>query len=144
MPLEASTKDEALKKLLDHFVKVHQIPNASGLVNDLSQRETIATTFLPNGLAVPHARSEYVDKIEIVMGISKKGISDSTVNDRTAKIFCMFFSPAKEDSFGEHLGFLTRISTIFNEKGLVEELSDMTSPDDVINRIKRREKDLEE
>ncbi|MFH1653647.1 MAG: PTS sugar transporter subunit IIA [Pseudomonadota bacterium] len=144
LPMISTTKDGVLQELVNKFASTYHITNPKALFDELRSRESLASTFLPNGLALPHARSDLVKDLSLIIGVAPNGISDrSESGNSKAKIFCLFFSPANEKAFAEHLKFLSQISSIFSEPNLVDELSQIKETSQFISRIKKREEDLE-
>jgi len=146
IPLKGTTKETVYKELVRYISEQHHIKDKDKLIKAILEREESATTFLPIGIAIPHARITNVKDIVVVMGVSPHAIKDSAKEGAplTANVFCMFFSPTEEKEFGRHLKLLARIAAVFSDTKLVPELAKMRSPEDVFERIQLREREMSE
>ena len=144
VPLQATSKEAAISELVDELAKFTGIPNKEKLLAAIDDREKSASTFLPMGVAVPHARVEGVKDISMVVGVCKNAIKD-TYGDTplSANVFCLFLSPTQEKEFGNHLKLLARIAAIFSNPDFVHEIAEIDSPSEVFTRIQKRERQLE-
>ncbi len=72
-------------------------------------------TGLPGGVGLPHARSEYVNRTSIAVGVAKYGHSlDFGAMDGPATLVLLMATPAQ--SFSEHLEVLATIArSLFKE-----------------------------
>ena len=144
VPLKGTTKDEVLAELVTELSRRKGIVDADRLLASIKDREASSSTFLPMGVAVPHARVGLVDEITMITGISPKGIQDNPKQSPlVANIFCLFLSPTEEKEFGKHLKLLARIAAIFSDPKITGELAAMTSPADIFARIQKRERKIE-
>ena len=146
VPLKGKTKEDVLAELVRALAEQNGLEGrTSELQNEIEQREALASTFLPMGIALPHARIPGIDDILMIMGISPQGIVDEhAIMPMTAKVFFLFFSPTHEKEFGKHLKLLAQISGIFSDTDLAGELSRMTDRDEIFSRIQQREREIEQ
>ncbi len=146
IPLKATTKEAAYKELVEYLAKRKKLKDFKGLTKAIFDREATTSTFLPIGVAIPHARVPNVKDIEIVMGVSPNPIKDTAVDSPpiTANVFCLFFSPTEEKEFGRHLKLLSRIAAVFSDTKLVSDLSKLKTPNEVFERIQLRERQMSE
>ncbi len=146
IPLKGDDKTTIYQELVDELAKLNNLADKDKLLQAILERERSSTTFLPMGVAVPNARIDNVDDIKLIIGISSKPIQDVGPDKLplTAKVFCLFFSPTEENSFGKHLKLLSRIAAIFSNTELVTELTKLSSPDQAFSLIQRREREMSE
>ncbi len=86
--LSASSQEETLKQLIDPFVKEGAVLDASIFLSDLLQREADITTVIENGVAIPHARSQTVERMSLSIGITdSEGISYNSDSEIKCKLF---------------------------------------------------------
>lgn len=142
-PLRGSSKEEVLKNLTYFFADSFGLKNKEYLHQTILSREAEGSTFLPTGIAIPHARVPDVSDISLVMGIVPEGIKDAPESDPTYVIL-LFFSPIKEKEFGRHLKLLARISAIFRDPAFTKEVSTLKSADDIFALIQKKEREIVE
>lgn len=141
--MHSKTKEEAYSELVSFLSEKYHIDQKQNLENALNQRESCASTFLPLGVAIPHARTSAVKDVSIVMGIAPKGISDDGEIPVKANVFFMFFTPDSKQDFCRHLKILANIAAIFNKPNFADELSKISSPEDILKKLKERETELQ-
>ena len=74
VPLESSTKPEVLKELLHLLVANGQVKDEASVYDSLLERESLGSTGLENGIAVPHTKTAAVNDLQIAIGIAPDGI----------------------------------------------------------------------
>jgi len=146
VPLKGKTKDEVYKELVGHLVRENDIKDKGNLLKALMEREESASTFLPIGVAIPHARVPDVQDIIVALGVTPHAIKDTAKDSPplTANVFCLFFSPTEDKEFGRHLKLLARIAAVFSDTKLVPELAKMRTADDVFEKLQVREREMSE
>lgn len=110
--LAAANKDAALKEML-------AAARATGAFSDkvakqmqkrLLEREALGSTGLGNGVAVPHVRSEGVDRVVLALGRARKGLEWHAIDGRPVHMVFLLVSPADEPE--THLQCLRWIATL--------------------------------
>lgn len=141
VPVTGTSKEAVLKELVHALTERAHLKGEQEILHAISEREKCASTFLPMGVAVPHARVPDIHEILMITGIISGGIKDTIgTNPLTAHIVCLFVSPTQEKEFGKHLKLLARIAAIFAETSFVKEIAAMTSPEEIFTRIQKRER----
>ncbi|MFH1874746.1 MAG: PTS sugar transporter subunit IIA [Pseudomonadota bacterium] len=146
IPLKGDTKEKIYKELVEQLANSNGLSDKSKLFQSIMERESSSTTFLPMGVAIPHARIPQIKDIKLIIGIANKPVRDEgpAALPLTASVFCLFFSPTEEQSFGKHLKLLSRISAIFSDTEVVTALSKLTSADLAFEVIQHREREMSE
>jgi mannitol/fructose-specific phosphotransferase system IIA component (Ntr-type) len=85
--LQAGTRDEAMREIVDLLVANGKIDNAVIFLNKLQQRERTNSTYAADGIAFPHARTKLVDKIVLGIGRSANGIPWTAKGENAHLIF---------------------------------------------------------
>ena len=73
--LKATTKDAALRELVDVLAKAEGIRNKEDLVKVLLNRESLGSTGIGQGVGIPHAKTNAVKKLVAALGISSSGVN---------------------------------------------------------------------
>ena len=143
-PIKGETKDAIIKELVEQLVERHRLPNADEVLFAVQDREKTSSTFLPSGIAIPHARVGEVSDIVVALGVTPAPITDnSTSSDGlSARIFCLFLSPTRDKEFGRHLKLLARISAVFSDPEFIESIAGMSNSKDIFEALQRRERAL--
>ena len=112
--MKATTKDAALRELVDVLAKAEGIKNKEDLVKVLLNRESLGSTGIGQGVGIPHAKTNAVKKLVAALGISLNGVSFDALDGEPVHIFFLLVAP--EDSAGPHLKGLARISRLLKDK----------------------------
>lgn len=144
-PLQENTKNGIVRELVLHLARQKNLVNLDAMLKAVLDRETTGSTFLPSGVAIPHARIPDVNDIVITMGITREPVQDTTGQDALrARVFCVFFSPVHDKEFGRHLKLLARISALFSDTDFIEEISSLEGPKEIFEALQKRERELDE
>jgi fructose-specific phosphotransferase system IIA component len=114
--LKSVKKDDLLRELVDALIDAGDIEKRSRnkLIEALMNRESLGSTAIGQGIAIPHAKSDSVQKLVAAFGLSKKGVDFDSLDGEPAHIFFLLVAP--QDSAGPHLKALARISRLLKDK----------------------------
>ena len=114
--IKSGKKEDVVKELVDALVEAGEIEkrHRNKLFEALMARESLGSTAIGQGIAIPHAKSDCVDKLVAAFGISKKGVDFDSLDGELAYIFFLLVAP--QDSAGPHLKALARISRLLKDK----------------------------
>ncbi|TYB30433.1 MAG: PTS sugar transporter subunit IIA [Candidatus Mcinerneyibacterium aminivorans] len=103
-------KKEAIDDLIDLISKSDKINNEEKLYNDIWERESIMSTGIGVGIGIPHIHVDYVDDIEMAIGISKEGIDYKSLDDEPVNFVVMIV--ANKDSHEKYIKLLAKVALI--------------------------------
>jgi fructose-specific phosphotransferase system IIA component len=131
LELNAADKRSALESLLKILVDTGGIPKdkTEELLKSLIEREAQASTGLGYGVALPHVKTNVVDKIQIAFGRSAKGIDFEALDGNPAHFFFLILAPINEVS--EHLKVLSLISFLMKDKNNRHSLLRAKTPEEI-------------
>lgn len=109
-------KEEVIKELVGILVNGGEIERShqNKLFEALMAREALGSTAIGQGVAIPHAKCEYVKKLVAAFGLSKRGVDFDSLDGEPVHIFFLLVAP--QDSAGPHLKALARISRLLKDK----------------------------
>lgn len=96
--LNATTKQAALREMVDVLALDPQIRHVEILRDALEAREKMGSTGIGKGVAIPHGRSLSVPKLQALVARSKKGIPWDSLDGAPVKVFFMVVAPPLEKS----------------------------------------------
>jgi PTS system nitrogen regulatory IIA component len=129
--LKGKTKESIINELLDMLVEQDKLLNRETAFKDLMEREQTMSTAIPNGIAIPHAKTAAVKKLTIAIGIKKSGIDlDSPLDDKSRIIILALVPPDKPKPLYE---FLVVITTALSDDAFRSKILTATTPDEVIS-----------
>ncbi|MBU3958728.1 MAG: PTS sugar transporter subunit IIA [Candidatus Omnitrophica bacterium] len=114
--IKSTKKSEVIKELADLLISAGDIEKRHHhkLVEALMARESLGSTAIGQGIAIPHAKSDCVSKLIAAFGLSKKGVDFDSLDGEPVYIFFLLVAP--QDSAGPHLKALARISRLLKDK----------------------------
>jgi fructose-specific phosphotransferase system IIA component len=130
--IKSTKKEDVIKELVDALINAGTIdkPDCPKLLEALMARESLGSTAIGQGIAIPHAKSECVDKLVAAFGLSKKGVDFDSLDGESAYIFFLLVAP--QDSAGPHLKALARISRLLKDKYFRDSLRNCQDRDSII------------
>ncbi|MBT8409681.1 MAG: PTS sugar transporter subunit IIA [Alphaproteobacteria bacterium] len=118
-----SSKKRLFQELGDLMEQTHGLN--SGLVLDaLQERETLGPTGVGNGIALPHARLDGLDKVVGAFIRVEKPLEFSAVDRQPVDLIFALFAP--EDAGVDHLKALALVSRMMRVSGKVSMLRSNT------------------
>lgn len=107
--LEATDKVQAIEELLDILQKQKLIHNKKLILTRVIDRESLESTGIGEGVALPHARVDSCGEIAIAVGRSEKGIDfDSIDGKRVHLIILVIWNPTLPGLFNHLFAGLAR------------------------------------
>ena len=133
--LKAVKKEDVLKELVDLLAVSDDIEkkNRNKLVEQLMAREALGSTAIGQGVGIPHAKSECVNKLVAGFGISQKGVYFDSLDGEKVYIFFLLIAPI--DSAGPHLKALARISRLLKDKYFRDSLKECKDEKSILKII---------
>jgi PTS system nitrogen regulatory IIA component len=117
--LKASDKKGVLEELTAPIAEASGISHEE-MVRVLLERESLGSTGIGGGIAIPHGKSKSLQSLLMGFGRSFKGVDFEAMDGKPAHLF--FLLLASEDSTGAHLKMLARISQLLKSSVFRERL----------------------
>ena len=127
--LEAGSKEDVLGESVEPIAKSHPSMNRDRLIKTLIERESLGSTGIGGGVAIPHGKFDGLGRLVASFGKSPKGIDFNSMDNKPAFLFFLLIAP--KDSAGEHLKALARISRLFKDPLLKSGLQQATSAEEI-------------
>lgn len=131
--IQATAKQEALLEMIDLLFKQETPEIKREIFQALLDREKLGSTGIGSGVAVPHAKSNRMDKVICAFGISKKGVAFEASDG--APVYLVFLLVAPVNSQSEHLNILARIVRLLKDRAFRQALRDAGSVQEIVSLI---------
>ncbi len=131
LDLKASNKEEVLRRFAELLVKSKHIDSLDAAYDALMERETLASTGMGLGVAVPHGRSTACRGLTIAFGKSEKGIEFDSFDGQPVKLFFAVLVPVT--SIHLHLQVLASLSILLRQPENRKRLLDARFPQQVLD-----------
>lgn len=135
--LQATEKEEALKELVDVLANVKDIGDKKAIVKALIDRENLGSTGIGQGIAIPHGKTDKVEELIAVLGISHKGVNFEALDGELVYIFFLLVAP--KETAGPHLKALAQISRLLRDNYFCEQLRRCKTSEELFELIRREE-----
>lgn len=127
--LKAKTKKEVVEEMAKIVVKKDEGVDHAMLVQVLLEREKLGSTGIGDGIAIPHGKLPSIGGILAVFARSLDGIDFDSMDGRPANLFFLLVAP--ENSAGEHLKALARISRLMKSPKFRSDLMEAKSREEI-------------
>ncbi len=107
-------KSGVLHELVKGFAEQTEDLGEEEFFEVLSEREKLGSTGIGNGVAIPHGKLKHLSRHLISFGRSRDGIEFDSIDGKPASLFFVLVAP--ENSSGEHLKILAKISKMLKNK----------------------------
>jgi PTS system nitrogen regulatory IIA component len=131
--LTAGTKEEAIDELLDLLRQAKPGISFDRVRAMILEREEIENTSYGRGFAFPHARTDEVDDMVVLLGISKTGLKDKTPDNVPLKVIILLLTPTQISKL--YLQTLSAFAAFARIEGNREKITAAENRADIIDII---------
>jgi PTS system fructose-specific IIC component/PTS system nitrogen regulatory IIA component len=118
--LEAEDKEEAFEELTDYFCQADKSNIREDILEAIREREAKMSTGIHKGIAIPHGKTNAVDTVKGVLGISRKGVDYDALDGEPVYLLFMLMAPQKDTE--KHLRILKRLAELLENPQFFIEL----------------------
>lgn len=130
---EAQSEQQLIAELSGLIASKHKM-NKEKIEEEIWKRGQQLSAGIAKGLAIPHARLKIQFPL-IALGICKNEIDFNSIDSSLSNVVVMLLTPESEPEV--QLKLLADISKTFRSKNFLQELSSLSTPDEVISKIKQ-------
>lgn len=131
--LQAGTKEEAVHELLDMIKREGVRLDFEAIERSIWEREEVEDTSYGRGVAFPHARTDAVEEMYILVGISRSGLKDKTPDGIPVHMICLLLTPSTIAKL--YLQTLSGLAAFTRMEGTLDKLLMITHARDLIKLI---------
>ncbi|WDP88668.1 MAG: PTS sugar transporter subunit IIA [Desulfobacter sp.] len=106
----------------------------------LMERESLGSTGIGGGIAIPHGKLEGVESVTVGFGLSRKGIDYNSLDNRPVHIFFLLLT--SENSSGGHLKVLAQISKLLKMDQFKTRLKTAESVEEIYEIIMEQDEEF--
>jgi len=133
--LKAETKEQVVRILVNSLVESGRVqaPEFENIVRAILKRETLGTTGIGGGVAIPHARHTSVERLIGTIGIVPDGLGFDSKDGKPVHVIVLIISP--HDRPGDHLRALENVSSALRREDFVNQLKKCTTREQLENLL---------
>ena len=136
--LKSRTKKEVLAELCDAFLRHEMSINRESMISVLMEREKLGSTGIGDGIAIPHGKMEGLNSLVVSFGRSNAGVDFDSLDGGPVHIFFLLMAP--ENSAGQHLKALAKISRMLKDVSFRESLLAAESSEKIYDLIVEKDR----
>jgi PTS system nitrogen regulatory IIA component len=137
LDLTATAKDDLLAELAGALSAAESALDRDGLLTVLREREALQSTGIGEGVAIPHGKVKGLDRLVATFARSTGGVDFESIDGQPTQLFFLLVVP--EQSGGQHLKALARISRFFRDASFRERLLGATDLDEIFRAIEEED-----
>lgn len=131
--LLSNTKADVLAELINVLISSGLKIDRAKAIDVLQQREKLGSTGIGDGVAIPHGKISELSDLVVAFGRSKNGIAFDAIDGKPVYLFFLLLAP--ENSTGQHLKALAKISKMLKTPNFRKKLIDAKSTSDLYKVI---------
>lgn len=135
--LESEDKEEVFEELVDLFCRTTGNPAREELLSALRDRESKMSTGIKKGIALPHGKTNAVDRVYGVLGVSRRGIDYDALDGEPVHLLFMMLAPQKDSE--KHLRLLKRLAELLDNPAFYDDVLVQRDAQSVNNTIRKYE-----
>jgi PTS system nitrogen regulatory IIA component len=139
--LTSRDKKGVLEELVTVLVEHGRLKNKEKPVQVLLERERLGSTGIGDGIAIPHGKLKDIKYMICSFGRTKEGIDFQSIDEKPSHLFFLLFAP--QESAGEHLQALARLSRILKDGRLRKRLMEAASENEIYRLIAEEDEHYE-
>lgn len=123
---QKATWREVVGEMVDRLCTVHGLDTGDRIMAAVTDREKLMSTGIGCGLAVPHAKLDFLDEMLIAACSVKRGLECDAIDQQPVYLLFLILSPAK--TVGPHIRALSAISRLLSDADIRRNLILAESP----------------
>lgn len=139
VPLESNEKISAITELVDLLDSEGLFRDRQIALDAVLTREQTRSTGIGSGIAIPHGKCKATKELVMSIGIAKKPIDFSSVDDKPVRIILLLVSPVNQT--GPHIQALAQISRLMLDENFKGKLENAETAEEVYELIRSKESD---
>jgi mannitol/fructose-specific phosphotransferase system IIA component (Ntr-type) len=124
--LRSTDVPSLLRLLASRIVEQAPLDDSTALYEKLWEREQLGTTAIGSGVAIPHCKTDGLDRVFLAIGLLDEGIDFGAMDGQPVRVVFCIVSPAQSPA--AHLQCLAAISKWVKGERHVEQLLDSRDP----------------
>ncbi len=130
--LHGTSKDEVLAELVGLLRLDEQ--GTDTLLRMIQRRETLGSTGVGRGIAIPHCRSLVVNQLRLAYGHHRGGVDYQAIDNQPVFDFFLIVAPPLEVS-NQYLPVLGKIAQFAKDADIPERLAALRTPDEFLRLL---------
>lgn len=122
LDMEARTKDDVIRYLAGLLKAAGYIDDLGGYVRDVYLRESEGITGIGNHVAIPHGKSDHVERVGIAVGRTREMVEWASYDGEPSDLFFLFAVPSDSKGAKDHLRLIAELAGKLGNDGIMQKL----------------------
>lgn len=131
--LKSQDKNQVISELASRISSSIPKLKAEDIASVLLSRESLGSTGIQDGIAIPHAKVKGLEKVLVACGRSQNGINFDAPDQKPTHLFFVLLAP--EQSAAMHLKILARLSRLLKDQSFREKLMQAKEAQEIYRMI---------
>ncbi len=131
--LDGEDKPSIIRELLAILDLAGSLPDRAAAEAVVFERENCMSTGLEHGIAIPHGKTDTVDRLIVAVGLKADGVDFDSGDGEPSRIFILTLSPASRS--GPHIRFIAEVCRLLQNASAREQLLASQTPEQMILRL---------
>jgi len=132
--LKSTSKDEVLKELVNVLANAAEVGDKESFYRAILDRESILSTGIGLGIAVPHAKIASVKTLVAALGKTKKDVNYGALDDQPVHIVVMI--GANDSQQADYIRALARVTLLLKNEKIRQAIVEAETPAKVYDILK--------
>ena len=138
LPLLAeTTREDALRRMVHVLAEKGIVKHEDEMVARLMERESIQSTAVGNGIAIPHCFSDEITDLVITVARAPQGISFDSFDGAPTRV--VFLLLGNREGHGLHLKALARIARLIKSTAFIEKIAATDTVEGMVRAFEEEE-----
>lgn len=130
--MKASNKDEVIRHLALLLHQAGYVDDLEGYVKDVYLREQEGITGIGGHVAIPHGKSDFVDKVGIAVGRTKDMVEWESYDEEPVDLFFLFAVPSDSEGAKDHLRLIAELAGKLGNEDIMGRLQKANTYEDLV------------
>ncbi|HVP20146.1 MAG TPA: PTS sugar transporter subunit IIA [Spirochaetia bacterium] len=135
--LSEKTREDALHRMVHEAAGRGLIRNEAAVFARLMERESIQTTAVGNGIAIPHCFTDEISDLVIIVARAPGGLEFDSFDGRPTRVVFLLMGNRQEHSL--HLKALARIARLIKSTEFIDKIVSSESVQDMVRAFDEEE-----
>ncbi len=135
--LKPGDKRQVIEEFVAAIKKRELITNDKLILDELLKRESLGSTGLEKGIAIPHALIDDLKEPFLALAVIKNGIDFDAVDQMPTFVFLLLLG--NKNNPGAQLKILAHVCRLVKETNFVEQIKKIKKPADICSLLEEEE-----
>ncbi len=131
--MKVGNKDEVIRHLAGLLKKAGYVEDLEGYIKDVYLREEEGITGIGGHVAIPHGKSDFVDKVGIAVGRTEQMVEWESYDEEPADLFFLFAVPSDSEGSKDHLRLIAELAGKLGNETIMGKLQAASTYEDLLD-----------